>query len=120
MDLQGPKLRLGKFTGNKAVLKTGDDFCLDLDPDPGNSRRAPLPHPEIFASLSRGSELLLDDGKVRLRVRENGKNYAKTEIVTGGVLSNHKGVNPPQCPGWSLCPHRERQKRPPVWRGYGR
>ncbi len=95
MDLQGPKLRLGEFAGHRTLIKTGDDFRLDLDPTPGDQRRAPLPHPEIFSSLSVGSELLLDDGKIRLRVRRCGKKYAETEIVTGGPLSDHKGVNLP-------------------------
>ena len=95
MDLQGPKLRLGQFTGHRTLIKTGDDFRLDLDPTPGDQRRAPLPHPEIFSALSVGAELLLDDGKVRLRVRRCGKKYAETEVVTGGPLSDHKGVNLP-------------------------
>ncbi len=95
MDLQGPKLRLGQFVDHRTVIKTGDDFRLDLDPTPGDQRRAPLPHREIFSALSVGAELLLDDGKIRLRVRRCGKTFAETEVVTGGPLSDHKGVNLP-------------------------
>jgi pyruvate kinase len=95
-DLQGPKLRLGDFADGSAELVAGNLFRLDLDPTPGDEGRAPLPHPEIFAALRPGTELLLDDGKVRLRVAECGPTFADTEVVVGGPLSNHKGVNVPQ------------------------
>ncbi|HZS83631.1 MAG TPA: pyruvate kinase [Stellaceae bacterium] len=95
-DLQGPKLRLGTFAKGEAMLATGGAFRLDLDRDhPGDERRAPLPHPEIFAALTAGTELLLDDGKVRLRVTSCGPDFADTEIVVGGRLSDRKGVNVP-------------------------
>jgi len=95
MDLQGPKLRVGAIEGDSVEIKTGQPFRLDLDDAPGNTRRAPLPHPEIFAALAPGTDLLLDDGKLRLRVKECGQDFAETEIVTGGPLSNRKGVNVP-------------------------
>jgi pyruvate kinase len=94
-DLQGPKLRLGDFAEGRAELTPGARFRLDLDPQPGDRARAPLPHPEIFAAIEPGTELLLDDGKVRLRVIDCGEDFADTEIVVGGTLSNHKGVNIP-------------------------
>jgi pyruvate kinase len=95
LDLQGPKLRVGTLTGGKAMLETGAAFRLDMDPTPGDARRAPLPHPEIFAALTEGTELLLDDGKLRLRVERHGADYADTRVVTGGQLSDRKGVNVP-------------------------
>ncbi len=95
VDLQGPKLRLGRFAEGQATLATGATFRLDLDPSPGGPARAPLPHPEIFAALKPGIELLLDDGRVRLVVRECGSDFARCETITGGVLSDHKGVNVP-------------------------
>lgn len=95
LDLQGPKLRLGTFVGGTAQLKAGSSFRLDLDPAPGNARRAPLLHPEIFAALKSGTELLLDDGKLRLRVETFGADYAETTVVIGGPISNRKGVNVP-------------------------
>jgi pyruvate kinase len=95
MDLQGPKLRVGEISGGTAELSAGADFRLDLDTAPGGARRAPLPHPEIFAALSPGSELLLDDGKLRLKVKDCGRDFAETEVVTGGPLSSRKGVNVP-------------------------
>ena len=70
IDLQGPKLRLGTFTGGSATVKTGDTFVLDADTAAGDARRAHLPHPEIFATIKPGHTLLIDDGKVRLTVTE--------------------------------------------------
>ncbi|MBF0093198.1 MAG: pyruvate kinase [Alphaproteobacteria bacterium] len=95
MDLQGPKLRLGPFAGGSARVSAGDAFRLDLSPEPGSVRRAPLPHPEIFAALTDGAELLVDDGKVRLRVESHGPDFALTRVITGGLLSDRKGVNVP-------------------------
>lgn len=95
-DLQGPKLRVGKFVNGATRLETGQTFRLDLANEPGTEKRAPLPHPEIFKALSPDTDLLLDDGKIRLRVRRCGPDFAETEVVTGGPLSDHKGVNVPQ------------------------
>jgi len=95
MDLQGPKLRLGTFAAGPALLQAGDAFRLDLSDQPGDARRTPLPHPEIFAALKPGADLLLNDGRVRLRVTRCGADFADTEVVAGGELSNHKGVNVP-------------------------
>jgi pyruvate kinase len=95
-DLQGPKLRLGDFADGRVEIAAGANFRLDLDPAPGNAERAPLPHPEIFDALQPGTDLLLDDGKVRLRVIDCGADFAETQVVVGGPLSNHKGVNVPQ------------------------
>ncbi len=94
-DLQGPKLRLGAFGIDGVELATGARFRLDLDATPGDATRAPLPHPEVFAALSKDTELLIDDGKVRLRVVSRGKDHAVCEAVVGGRLSDHKGVNVP-------------------------
>ncbi len=94
-DMQGPKLRLGDFIGGSIVLAPGDRFRLDLDPRPGDQTRAPLPHPEVFEAIEAGTDLLLDDGKVRLRIAAHGGDYADTECVVGGTLSDHKGVNVP-------------------------
>jgi pyruvate kinase len=94
-DLQGPKLRLGEFVGGRAELAPGAHFRLDLDRTPGDQSRAPLPHPEVFAALAPGSELLIDDGKLRLRVIDCGADFAETECLVGGAVSDHKGVNLP-------------------------
>src|SRR5512135_2693560 len=89
-DLQGPKLRLGDFEEGRAEIVAGAAFRLDLNPSSGDAGRAPLPHPEIFAALAPGTDLLLDDGKVRLRVVDCGADFADTEVIVGGALSNHK------------------------------
>ena len=95
IDLQGPKLRIGRFEGGRVTLNRGDAFRLDLDETPGSQQRARLPHPEIFAVLAPEQELLLDDGKIRLRVERCGPEFAETTVVTGGGLSDRKGVNVP-------------------------
>ena len=66
-DLQGPKLRLGKFADTKVHLENGANFTLDSSDEPGDVTRVQLPHPEIFGSVKEGDTLLLDDGKVRLK-----------------------------------------------------
>jgi pyruvate kinase len=96
-DLQGPKLRLGDFVNGRIKLAPGADFRLDLDGRLGDQDRAPLPHPEVFRALEPGNELLVDDGKVRLKVLECGPDFAATQCLVGGTLSNHKGVNLPHC-----------------------
>ena len=94
-DLQGPKLRVGAFTEGKVKLLAGQRFRLDLAKTPGDVKRAPLPHPEIFAAIEPGTDLLLDDGNIRLKVEACGKDFADTLIITGGDLSDRKGVNVP-------------------------
>src|SRR5258706_5251789 len=95
LDLQGPKLRLGTFVGGRAQLAAGSAFRLDLNPASGDARRAPLPHPEIFAALQPGTELLLDDGKLRLRGEACTAEHAETTVLTSGPISDRKGVNVP-------------------------
>jgi pyruvate kinase len=94
-DLQGPKLRIGDLEDGAIMLEEGSAIRLDLDKKKGNSKRVPLPHPEIFAAISEDTDLLLDDGKLRLRVTRAGANFAEAEVITGGRLSDHKGVNVP-------------------------
>ena len=94
-DLQGPKIRIGRLEGGAVELEEGKHFRLDMEKAPGDSRRAPLPHPEIFAAIGPKTELLLDDGKLALRVESSGADFADTVVVTGGHLSERKGVNVP-------------------------
>ncbi len=95
LDLQGPKLRIGHLRDGNASLDTGSRYRLDLDTTPGDGKRAPLPHPEIFTALEPGIDLLLDDGKIRLRVEKCGYDFAETLVIAGGELSDRKGVNVP-------------------------
>jgi pyruvate kinase len=94
-DVQGPKLRVGQFQSGRVQLQAGHDFTLDLNPAPGDTRRVCLPHPEIMAAAEVGATLLLDDGKLRLRVSRKRDDHLLTEIMNGGVLSDRKGVNIP-------------------------
>ena len=97
-DMQGPKLRIGLFENGAVELHTGNKFRLDMSPDAGNEKRVCLPHPEIFQAMETGMDLLLNDGLVRLRVDCFGGDYADTTVVTGGRLSDKKGVNVPGVP----------------------
>jgi len=94
-DLQGPKLRIDTIAGGEIILTQGDHLRLDMDKTPGTSQRVPLLHPEIFLSLTDGASLLINDGKIHLKVLEHGKDFAETEVIVGGVLSDRKGVNIP-------------------------
>ncbi|MFP4270806.1 MAG: pyruvate kinase [Alphaproteobacteria bacterium] len=95
MDLQGPKLRVGSFAAGPVTLAPGHRFRLDLDPTPGDAHRVHLPHREIFDAVERGTPLMLDDGKLRLRVEHTGGDYLETIVEIGGVLKDRKGVNVP-------------------------
>jgi pyruvate kinase len=95
VDLQGPKLRVGTFANGPVTLQAGARFRFDLDVTPGDETRAPLPHPEILAALRPDTNLLLDDGKLRLKVIECSKDFALCEVLIGGKLSDRKGVNVP-------------------------
>jgi pyruvate kinase len=83
-DLQGPKLRIGTFADGPVTLEPDRPFRLDLDAAPGDAARVRLPHPEIFAVLHEGAELLLDDGKIRLRVERRGEDFADARVIPAG------------------------------------
>src|SRR6266513_5509681 len=95
LDLQGPKLRVGTFAANPAMLTVGETFTLDADPAPGDAKRVHLPHPEIFAVIEPGHTLLLDDGKVRLVAIEADGHRILTRVEVGGKLSDRKGISLP-------------------------
>ena len=95
-DLQGPKIRVGKFAAGKVELEPGASFSLDDDANTaGTAARVCISNPEIFASLEPGLELLLDDGKIRLEVTDVERRRIETVVRVGGPLSDHKGVNIP-------------------------
>lgn len=95
IDLQGPKLRIGTFADGKIKLKKRQTFTLHLNQYPGNVEGVMLPHKEIFEVLNPGHDLLIDDGKVRLRVKEASATKIITEVIVGGKISDRKGVNVP-------------------------
>ncbi|QNE33118.1 pyruvate kinase [Sphingomonas sp. NBWT7] len=94
-DLQGPKLRVGRFADGRIMLEQGASFTLDRDATPGDATRVELPHREIFAAIEPGARLLLDDGKLVLRVVEHDDARIVTRVEVGGALSNNKGLNVP-------------------------
>src|SRR3954471_4930159 len=94
-DLQGPKLRVGTFGGDAAMLKEGTRFVLDSNESAGAAKRVFLPHPEILSSLEEGHSVPVDDGKLRLEVEEVKPGRAVTRVAVGGRISNRKGVNLP-------------------------
>ena len=95
VDLQGPKLRVGKFKSGLVSLPNGSTFVLDADAAPGDATRVELPHPEIFAAVTPGHALLLDDGKIRLVATEVSPARIITRVEVGGKLSDRKGVSLP-------------------------
>ncbi len=94
-DLQGPKFRVGEFEGGKAQLKNGDIFRLDREEASGSTDRVFLPHPQIFEAIKEGDALLLDDGKLRMRVIERKPSAIITEVLVGGPLASRKGISLP-------------------------
>jgi len=94
-DLQGPKLRVGRFADGKVMLETGQHFVLDRSKTRGDATRVELPHKEIFAALEVGARLLLDDGKLVLRVLSISPDRVETRVEVGGYLSDNKGLNVP-------------------------
>jgi pyruvate kinase len=95
VDLQGPKLRIGRFESNPAILVKGESFVLDTDPALGDAHRVELPHREIFSAIEQGHTLLLDDGKIRLTTTDVEPERIVTRIEVGGKLSDRKGVSLP-------------------------
>ncbi len=94
-DLQGPKLRCGVFADGSETLKEGQTFRFDLDEALGDAGRVFLPHREVLDALVPGTPLLVNDGKIRLDVESCGADFADCRVVTGGEISDRKGVNVP-------------------------
>ncbi len=94
-DLQGPKLRVGTFKDGRTVIRHGSHFTLDRNTEPGDETRVCLPHPELFGVLEKGQRLLIDDGKLRLRVIRAGPDAILCSAEVGGMISDRKGVNVP-------------------------
>ena len=95
MDLQGPKLRVGKFEEVSVFLKQGKKFMFDLNPSLGNKSRVCLPHEEIFKKIKKGNKILVDDGKLTLIVTKINSFYIETKVKFSGIISNNKGFNIP-------------------------
>ena len=96
VDLQGPKIRIGKVKNGENLLKKGSPFLLDLKKDIGDHKRVKLPHKKIFSSVKKGHLILLDDGKIHLKITSVKVNEIRTKVLQGGYLKSNKGVNLPQ------------------------
>lgn len=92
-DLQGPKIRIGKFELGKVTLKTGDIFILDADCELGNQNQVGLDYKTLPQEVSEGAILLLDDGRITMQVDRVKSNKIYCMVLSGGVLSNNKGIN---------------------------
>ncbi|MEH6566177.1 MAG: pyruvate kinase [Halopseudomonas sp.] len=94
-DLQGPKIRIGRFTEGRIELEVGDNFRLSTvhDLEHGNSDIVGLDYPDLVADCRAGDELLLDDGRVVLAVESVGRDEVRCRVTVGGPLSNNKGIN---------------------------
>jgi pyruvate kinase len=94
-DLQGPKFRVGEFPGGRAFINDGAIFRFEQDEKPGTSESVYLPHPQIFAAVEPGQMLLLDDGRIRMRVIEKTKSAIAAQVLVGGALGSRKGITLP-------------------------
>jgi pyruvate kinase len=92
-DLQGPKIRVGKFKDGKIILEKGQRFVLDAGLAMGDGQRAGLDYKELPRDVEPGAVLLLDDGKIVLDVSDVRGEEVHTIVRHGGVLSNNKGIN---------------------------
>lgn len=92
-DLQGPKIRIGKFELGKVILKTGDIFILDADCELGDQYKVGLDYKTLPQEVTQGVVLLLDDGRITLQVDRIKGNQIHCIVLSGGVLSNNKGIN---------------------------
>lgn len=95
VDLQGPKLRIGNIADGPIKLSPGDIFTFDRDETPGDGTRAYLPHPEIFSAIETGHDLLLDDGRIRMTVRDVTPDRIEAEVTVASPISSRKGVSLP-------------------------
>lgn len=95
LDLQGPKIRIGALRDGGMTVVAGETIRFVQDGTEGDRSAIPLPHPEVFTAAAPGHDLLIDDGRVRVRVKSLGCDNLEAEVLVGGKLSNNKGVNLP-------------------------
>lgn len=94
-DLQGPKVRLGKLSQSEIELKEGQQVVFAPEDSSSDKEVIPFPHPEVFEAVLPKHGMLIDDGKVRLRVTSVGKSRINAEVLVGGIIRDRKGVNLP-------------------------
>ena len=94
-DLQGPKIRVGTLKDGRIVVKTGETVRFVPEGSDGDAQSITLPHPEIFAAALPGHRLLIDDGRLQLKVKSFDGDAIVADVIVGGTISNRKGVNVP-------------------------
>ncbi len=94
-DLQGPKVRLGNLFDSEIVLQQGQNVVFVCESSSSDPAVIPFPHPEVFETVLPNQGMLIDDGKVRLRITSVRDDSIHAEVLVGGVISNRKGVNLP-------------------------
>ncbi len=94
-DLQGPKFRIGEFQGNRVQVAAKTIFKFDRNETPGSPERVFLPHEQIFEAIEPGHNLVLDDGKIRMKVIEKKAEEIVAEVTVGGMLASRKGISMP-------------------------
>lgn len=94
-DLQGPKIRLGKIKNGEAFLKNGSDFTLTKEELEGDERVSSVSFPEVIDEVKSGETVYIDDGKIKLKVKKKDNKSLLTQVVEGGVINDHKGLNFP-------------------------
>jgi len=95
LDLQGPKIRLGNFAGGGCTLETGASFTITTEPVAGDGTRAGTTYARFASDVKPGDQVLLADGSITLRVLETNGTSARTEVISGGPISDHQGINLP-------------------------
>lgn len=98
LDTKGPEIRLKDFEGGKAVLNAGETFTLTTESIMGNEKKAAISYENLPSELKAGDEVLIDDGKLRLKVKQTSKKEIICDVIVGGEVSNHKGINVPNVP----------------------
>src|SRR5690554_3844858 len=94
-DLQGPKLRIARFTDNKVFLEAGQTFVLDaaMDKEAGNAERVGIDYEQLINDVKAGDILVLDDGRIEMEVQAVDSQSITSKVLIGGPLSNNKGLN---------------------------
>ncbi len=95
LDLQGPKIRVGKLRGGKMILKDGDEVSLTVSTAHGNGGRIPCTYEGLPGDVKKGDPILLNDGRLRLEVLRVKKTEVQCRVLHGGLLTDHKGINLP-------------------------
>jgi len=95
LDLQGPKIRLGRFENGGCMLETGGTFVITTEATLGNPERASTSYAKFARDVQPGDRILLADGAIELRALATDEVAVRTEVINGGAIGDHKGINLP-------------------------